>query len=149
MISYSIDDDLIVTMGQVRSDILAYFDLKKPVYYAEVNLPMIEKYRGVEINYAPIAAFPAVKRDLALLVDKDVTYSQLEAIGRKYGSKLVKDIMLFDVYEGDKVEAGKKSYALTFVLQNPKKTLTDEEINKVMHKLVEAYRREAKAELRS
>ena len=102
-----------------------------------------------EVNYRSIPAFPAVKRDLALIIDENVNYKTLEEIGFRYGSKLLKKITLFDVYEGDKIEKGKKSYALNFVMQHPEKTLTEEEINKVMNKLIAAYEREAGAKLRN
>ena len=92
--------------------------------------------------------YPVVRRDLALVVDQSVSYDTLEKIGYKYGSKLVKNISLFDVYEGGKILPGKKSYALNFMLQHADKTLTDEEINKVMNKLVAAYEREVGAVLR-
>ena len=101
------------------------------------------------MNYKPIPAFPEVKRDLALIIDKNISYDTLKQIGFKYGSKLLKNITLFDVYEGEKIEEGKKSYALNFVLQHPEKTLTEEEINKVMNKLIAAYEREAGAKLRN
>ncbi|MEG2070361.1 MAG: phenylalanine--tRNA ligase subunit beta, partial [Bacteroidales bacterium] len=80
------------------------------------------------ISYMPIPLYPFVKRDLALVIDQNIGYDKLEEIGYKYGSKLLKNISLFDVYEGDKIEAGKKSYALNFIIQHPDKTLTDEEI---------------------
>ncbi len=148
-ISYCYGKDIVVTMGLVSPSVLKYFDLKKPVYYAEFNLEALARIADQQsVKYNTIAPYPSVKRDLALVVDKSVTYDTLEKIGLKYGSKLVKSISLFDVYEGDKVEEGKKSYALTFVLQHADKTLTDEEINKMMDKLVAAYEREAGAKLR-
>lgn len=149
MLNYRCGEQLVATVGQLSPTVLKYFDLKKPVCYAELNLETILEHTiGKTVKFEQIATFPAVKRDLALVVDKDVTYDTLEKIGYKYGSKLVKNISLFDVYEGDKVEAGKKSYALNFVIQNPNKTLTDEEITKVMNKLIFAYEREVNAKLR-
>ena len=100
------------------------------------------------MNYTPINPYPAVRRDLALVVDKDVTYDTLEKIGYKYASKLLKQVNLFDVFEGAALGDGKKSYALNFVLQSADRTLTDEEINKTMNKLVAAYEREVGAKLR-
>ena len=148
-LTYNLGDERVVSMGQLSPAVLKKFDLKKPVYYAEFNLPAVRNVAAEQaVKYHVITTYPAVKRDLALVVDKDVTYDTLEKIGMKYGSKLVKQISLFDVYEGDKIEAGKKSYAMNFVLQNPEKTLTDEEINKTMNKLIAAYEREAGAKLR-
>jgi phenylalanyl-tRNA synthetase beta chain len=91
---------------------------------------------------------PAVRRDLALVVDKNVTYQQLEKVAVQFGSRHIKKISLFDVYKGDKLPEGKKQYALNFVIQHPEKTLTDEEINKIMNKLLSAFEKECGATLR-
>lgn len=148
-VDYRCGDDTVVSVGLLSPAVLKFFGLKRQVYYAEFNLAVLQACTvGQQVKYQQINTFPAVKRDLALVVDSNVTYDALEKIGFKYGSKLVKSISLFDVYEGDKVEEGKKSYALNFVLQNPNKTLTDEEINKVMNKLISAYEREMGAKLR-
>jgi phenylalanyl-tRNA synthetase beta chain len=148
-VSYRYENEEIAEAGQLSAAVLKYFDLKKPVYYAEFNLAAIEKVVAVQtIQYKGINVYPAVKRDLALVVDRNVTFETLKRIGLKYGSKLVKHISLFDVFEGEKIGEGKKSYALNFVLQNPDKTLTEEEISKLMKKLIAAYEREAGAILR-
>jgi phenylalanyl-tRNA synthetase beta chain len=85
---------------------------------------------------------------LALVIDKNVTFQQLEKVAIQFGSRYIKRISLFDVYEGDKLPEGKKQYALNFVLQHTDKTLTDEEINKIMNKLISAFERECGAALR-
>ncbi len=146
--SYYMKGECLATVGLLSPAVLKAVGLKRQVYYAELNWPAIVQNACAGVEFAKIATYPAVKRDLALVVDKTVTYDTLEKIGYKYGSKLVKHISLFDVYEGDKVAADKKSYALNFVLQHADKTLTDEEINKVMNKLIAAYEREAGACLR-
>lgn len=148
-LTYCKDDVPVAVVGQVSPLVLKTFGLKKPVYYAEVKAEtVVGVVTGREVRYTPIAVYPFVRRDLALVVDQSVSYDTLEKIGYKYGSKLVKNISLFDVYEGGKILPGKKSYALNFVLQHADKTLTDEEINKVMNKLVAAYEREVGAILR-
>ena len=147
-VSYKVDDATPIHVGILRTDILRYFDLKKPVYYAEIDVEAVNALRKNTVNYTPINPYPAVRRDLALVVDKDVTYDTLEKIGYKYASKLVKQVSLFDVFEGAALGDGKKSYALNFVLQSADRTLTDEEINKTMNKLVAAYEREVGAKLR-
>jgi phenylalanyl-tRNA synthetase beta chain len=147
-VSYKVDDVTPIHIGILRADILRSFDLKKPVYYAEIDVEAVNALRKNVVNYTPINPYPAVRRDLALVVDKDVTYDTLEKIGNKYASKLLKQVNLFDVYEGAGLGEGKKSYALNFVLQSAERTLTDEEINKVMNKLVSAYEREVGAKLR-
>lgn len=143
------ENERIVTMGMVHSDILHYFDLEKPVFYAEIDLVALENHRRCGIEYRPVPVFPSVRRDLALVVDRDVRYETLENIAYKYGSSLIREISLFDVYEGDRIAADKKSYALAFVLQSPHKTLTEKDINREMNRLMEVYRREVGAVIRS
>lgn len=148
-ISYKVCDQMPVHVGVLRGDILRNFDLKKPVYYAEIDVTMLSGLiNALPVEYQTINTFPAVRRDLALVVEKSVSYDTLEKIGYKYASKLLRQINLFDVYEGAGVGEGMKSYALNFVLQSSDKTLTDEEINKVMNKLISAYEREVGAKLR-
>ena len=148
-IAYKIGNEIPVRIGVLRADILNAFDLKKPVCYAEIDMRLLNEIcSDHSVFFQPINIYPAVRRDLALVVSKDVTYDQLERIARKYASKLLKQVSLFDVYEGAGVEEGKKSYALNFVLQSAEKTLTDEDINKVMNKLISAFEREVGAQLR-
>lgn len=148
-VSYKVGDQMPVHVGVLRGDILRDFDLKKPVYYAEIDVMMLNGLVNTRpVEYQTINTFPAVRRDLALVVEKSVSYDTLEKIGYKYASKLLKQINLFDVYEGAGVGEGMKSYALNFVLQSADKTLTDEEITKVMNKLISAYEREVGAKLR-
>jgi len=147
-VSYKVDEVTPIHIGVLRADILRQFDLRRPVYYAEIDVAAVNALRKTAVNYTPINPYPAVRRDLALVVDKNVTYDMLEKIGYKYASKLLKQVNLFDVYEGSSIGDGKKSYALNFVLQSTDRTLTDEEINKVMNKLISAYEREVGAKLR-
>ena len=147
-VSYKVDEVTPIHIGVLRADILRQFDLKRPVYYAEIDVAAVNALRKTVVNYTPINPYPAVRRDLALVVDNNVTYDMLEKIGYKYASKLLKQVNLFDVYEGSSIGDGKKSYALNFVLQSTDRTLTDEEINKVMNKLILAYEREVGAKLR-
>lgn len=145
---YKIGDDILGRVGMVQPHIIKYFGIKKNVYYAEIDTKVLFAASRKEVNYKPIALYPAVKRDLALIIDKHIDYQTLENIAFKFGSKLLKKVSLFDVYEGDKIEEGKKSYALNFILQHAEKTLTEEEINKVMSKLIAAFEREVGAKLR-
>ena len=145
---YYSGEELLCSIGILQPAILKYFDIKVPVCYAEIDTELLYRLGCSQVLYTPIPLFPAVKRDLALVVDKAVTYDTLEKVAYKYGSKLLKNVTLFDVYEGDKIEAGKKSYALNFVLQHSEKTLTEEDITKVMNKLITAFEREVGAKLR-
>ena len=95
-----------------------------------------------------MAKFPAVKRDLALLLDKKVTFKEVRDIALRTEKNLLKSVSLFDVYEGEKLGAGKKSYAVSFLLQDEEKTLTDKQIDKIMNKLMGAYKHLLNAEIR-
>jgi len=148
-LQYSIKDQLLAKVVQIHPKILKYFDIKKSVYYAEINVEMLfAEFLKSKTYFAPIATTPSVKRDLALVVAENITYQQLEKTTQQFGSRLIKNVSLFDVYEGDKLPEGKKQYALNFILQHPEKTLTEEEINKIMNKLVGAFERECGAALR-
>lgn len=138
----------LITLGIVSPKILKAFDIKREVYYAEAQTQNLLELQNKNVIYAPIPVFPTVKRDLALVVDKDITYQTLETIAFKFGGNRLKSVSLFDVYEGEKLEENKKSYALNFVLHHPEKTLTEDEINKVMNKLITAFERECNAKLR-
>jgi phenylalanyl-tRNA synthetase beta chain len=148
-LSYTIDGALLVTFGQIHPKVLKHFDCKKELYYAEFELNTLYKYALNEpVCFTTLAQYPEVERDLALVVEKQLNYKTLEEIAYKYGSKLLKKVSLFDVYEGAPLTETQKSYALKFVLQHPEKTLTDEEINKVINKLIAAFEKEAGAKLR-
>lgn len=125
------------------------FDLKGEVYYLDLDFDMLLKYtRKHKVAARELAKFPAVKRDLALLVDSAVSYSELRQIAFQTEKKLLKDVTLFDVYTGDKLEAGKKSYALGFILQDESRTLDDKTIENTMNKLIEAFAKKAGANIR-
>ena len=111
--------------------------LFQAVYYADLNWKELMKaIRNVKVNYTEISKFPAVKRDLALLIDKKVQFAEIEKIAYETEKKLLKEVSLFDVYEGKNLEAGKKSYAVSFLLQDENATLNDKQIDKVMQKLI-------------
>lgn len=148
-LAFDYEGRCLLVLGEVNPRIVKAFDIKRAVFFADIDADLLYAAAGSErITFQPLPLYPAVRRDLALVVDKSVQYADLESIAYKYGTKILKSVSLFDVYEGDKIEAGKKSYALNFVLQHPEKTLTDEAITKVMNKLVEAFAREAGAKLR-
>jgi len=146
---YMYNEKSVAQIGQISPKVLKHFDIKKPVFYAELDVErLFSEYLKSKTLYVPIATHPSVKRDLALVVDKCVTYQQLEKVATQFGSRHIKKISLFDVYEGDKLPENKKQYALNFVLQHPDKTLTDEEIAKIMSKLLSAFEKECGAALR-
>lgn len=136
--------------GMVSSKLLKQFDIDAPVYYAEINLPLLfaKSAKQNKVLFTELPKFPEVKRDLALLIDKSVTFAQIKAIAQKTEKKLLKRISLFDVYEGKNMAEGKKSYAVSFYLQDETKTLQDKQIEKIMEQLIANFKRELGAELR-
>jgi len=139
----------LVEMGIITKKLLKQFGLDNPVYYAELNWTALMKViKKNEVLYTEISKFPAVSRDLALLVDKSVEFAQIEQIARQTEKKLLKKVELFDVYEGDKLPAGKKSYAVNFILQDEEKTMGDKQIDAIMQKLIANIKKQLGAELR-
>ena len=139
----------LVEMGIITKKLQKQFGLDNPVYYAELNWTMLMKAtKKNEVLYTEISKFPAVSRDLALLVDNSVEFAQIEQIARQTEKKLLKKVELFDVYEGDKLPAGKKSYAVNFILQDEEKTMGDKQIDAIMQKLIANIKKQLNAELR-
>ena len=139
----------IAVMGKVEPKLAAQFDLNTAVWYACIDIKMLtELAANITFSLKPVSVFPAVRRDLALLLDLEVSYQQLEKIAMQTAPQLIKDMGVFDVYQGNKIEAGKKSYALNFTLQDEQKTLTDQEIENVMKKLIQHFEKETGAILR-
>ena len=124
-------------------------DIEQEVYYAEFSWENILKViKNHTITFTPMPKFPAVKRDLALLLDKKISFKEVRDIAFRTEKKLLKSVTLFDVYEGEKLGAGKKSYAISFTLQDDEKTLTDKQIDKIMNKLMGTYKHQLSAEIR-
>ena len=139
----------IAEMGIIAKKLQKQFGLDNPVYYAEINWTALMKViKKNQVLYTEISKFPAVSRDLALLVDKNVEFAQIEQIARQTEKKLLKKVELFDVYEGDKLPAGKKSYAVNFILQDEEKTMGDKQIDAIMQKLIANIKKNLNAELR-
>ena len=128
---------LLATFGVLHKKIQKAFDIDNEVYYADLNWKELMKaIKNNTVAYKEISKFPAVKRDLALLIDKKVQFAEIEKIAYETDKKLLKSVELFDVYEGKNLEAGKKSYAVSFMLQDENATLNDKQIDKFMQKLI-------------
>ena len=139
----------LIEMGILSKKLLKQFDLSQPVYFAELNWTQLMKAtRKNEVLYTEIPKHPAVSRDLALLVDNNVEFAQIEQIARQAEKKLLRRVELFDVYEGEKLPAGKKSYAVNFILQDTEKTMNDKQIDAIMQKLIASLKKQLNAELR-
>ena len=139
----------LAVMGTIAPARLKQFGIKQPVFAAEINWPaLFELVKRNKIKYKELPKFPEVRRDLALLLDESVSYADLRKSAFRVGKKLLKQVGLFDVYRGDKIAEGKKQYALSFVLQDLDKTLTDNDVEKVMNKLLSTFQNEFGATLR-
>ena len=139
----------LIEMGVLSKKLLKQFDLQQPVYFAELNWTQLMKAtKKNEVTFTDIPKHPAVSRDLALLVDNNVEFAQIEQIARQTEKKLLKKVELFDVYEGDKLPASKKSYAVNFILQDAEKTMNDKQIDAIMQKLIANIKKQLGADLR-
>ncbi|MFZ4456692.1 MAG: phenylalanine--tRNA ligase subunit beta [Bacteroidales bacterium] len=140
---------LIATAGIVNRRILKAFDIDTPVFYADINWTLLMKeVRNSKVTYSEISKFPSVKRDLALLVDKTVSFAEIQKIAIESERKLLKTVELFDVYEGKNLEAGKKSYAVSFLILDETKTLADKQIEAIMAKIQSNLEQKLGAKLR-
>ena len=140
---------LLATFGVLHKKIQKAFDIDNEVYYADLDWKELMKaIKNNTVAYKEISKFPAVKRDLALLIDKKVQFAEIEKIAYETDKKLLKSVELFDVYEGKNLEAGKKSYAVSFMLQDENATLNDKQIDKVMQKLIANLQNKLDAKLR-
>lgn len=148
-LNYNRNNKTLVKFGKVSPTALKKADVDKEVFYADFSFDqLITIAKKNKIVYQEVSKFPAVRRDLSMLIDKSVSFSQLKQIAQKTERKLLQDVDVFDVYEGDKLPAGKKSYALSFILQDTEKTLTDKAIDAIMQKLIYNLGKEAGAEIR-
>ncbi len=139
----------LVEMGVLGKKILKTADIDAPVYYAELSWTALMKViRKNKVLYNEISKYPAVSRDLALLLDNSVEFAAIEDIARQTEKKLLKKVELFDVYEGKNLPEGKKSYAVNFILQDETKTLNDKQIDAIMNKLITNLKNKLGAELR-
>ena len=140
---------VIAQLGILRKKVTKHFDIDSDVFYADINWSeLMRVVRNSKVGYSEISKYPAVRRDLALLIDKDVTFAQIEQIARESEKKLLKEVALFDVYEGKNLEEGKKSYAVSFILQDDNQTLNDKQIDKVMARLMDNFEKRLGAKQR-
>lgn len=148
-VTYKAGDKTIVSMGIVSKAPLKRTDVNQEVYYAEFSWENILKaIKNQTVAFMPLPKFPSVKRDLALLLDKKVTFKEIKETAFRTEKSFLKSVTLFDVYEGEKLGTDKKSYAVSFTLLDEEKTLTDKQIDKIMNKLMGAYKHLFNAEIR-
>jgi len=149
-VAFKAGDETVFTAGQVRPSLLRLFDIKQPVYYAEADAALLFEQikQNRDLKFKPLPKYPSVRRDLALVVDKDVPYARLYEAIRQADRKWLRDIALFDVYEGDKIPEGKKSYAVSLTFRSDEKTLNDKQVDKLTAKILKIVGKKTGAQLR-
>ena len=147
-IAINVGTERAVEFGVVKKSIVKHFGIKQDVFFADFNWNLMLKLISTKIKFTEIPKYPEVRRDLALLIDQAVTYDSIYTLAKQSEKSLLKEINLFDVYEGNNLPEGKKSYALSFIIQDNSKTLTDVQIDKIMNKLQTTFETELGATLR-
>jgi phenylalanyl-tRNA synthetase beta chain len=148
-LTYLLNRQPVVTLGQVRPDLLKAADVRQPVFFADFDWEVLQKAYTGEITYREISRYPEVRRDLSLVLDRAVTFRQVEQVAHRSERNLLRNLNVFDVYEGEKVGAGKKSYSVSFILQDFNQTLTDQQIDRTMQRLMDAFRDQLGAVIRT
>jgi phenylalanyl-tRNA synthetase beta chain len=148
-LAYDKGKNRIVEFGKVSRALLKRMDISQDVYFADMDWDaVIRLAAGNKVQYREVSKFPAVRRDLALMLNREVKFRDIEQLAYQSERNLLKEVNLFDVYEGDKLEKGKKSYAVSFILQDENATLTDKQIEKIMEKLTKTFSEKLGATLR-
>jgi phenylalanyl-tRNA synthetase beta chain len=148
-INYMLGKQFVLSLGMVNRKLTQKADIKSPVYYADFHWDkVLQLIKNNKVAFENLPRFHEVRRDFSMMLGKDVKFEQLRTVALKTERKLLKRINLFDVYEGDKIEQGKKSYAISFFLQDTEKTLTDDQIEKIMGNLAKAFEKELGAQIR-
>lgn len=148
-LSYGLKKKVLVEVGMVSGKILKEMDIDIPVFYADFDWEMlITEASKNKVTYTEIPKYPAVKRDLALLIDKATSFAEIKTIAFNCEKNLLKSVSLFDVYEGEKLGTDKKSYAVSFIIQDTEKTLNEKQIDKIMQKLIKSYEKQLGAQIR-
>lgn len=147
-LSLGIKKKVLVTFGSISKKLLKEFDIDSEVFYADFNWDMITNNLPKMPVFKELPKYPEVRRDLALLLDKEITFAQVKEIAQQTEKKLLKKVSIFDVYEGKNLGENKKSYAVSFIIQDEEKTLTDKQIDKIMQKLIKNYENKLSAVIR-
>jgi phenylalanyl-tRNA synthetase beta chain len=149
-LAYRLNNREVGQAGLLKADITRTLDLdiKVPVFYAELDWEYLVKAYSPRVVYQEVSRYPEVRRDLSLVLDRQVSFRDIETLARRQERKLLKQVNVFDVYEGQNIGAGKKSYSVSFILQDENQTLTDEVIDRTMQRLMSAYEKELSATIR-
>lgn len=148
-LSLKLGEKVVATLGLVEDKQLKLAEVRQEVWYAELDWDLLSKKSSGLKKFQELSKFPEVRRDLSLVLDEEVSFARVKVVAEKAGGKLLKRLDVFDVYQGDKLEAGKKAYALSFILQDQENTLTDKEIEKTMSNLIHSFQHQVGAIIRS
>jgi len=139
----------IAELAVIRKKLVSQFDIRNDLYYAVIYWENLLKSRGEHvIKHGELPRFPEVRRDLALVVDRSLTYDKIRELAYRTENRLLRRVDLFDVYEGEQIGEGRKSYAVSFILQDTEGTLTDERIDRIVNRLIDTYSKELGAQIR-
>lgn len=147
-LTYTLKKKPVVSFGQVKGKLTKLADIKQPVFYADFDWAYLLKQYNDKVRFTEVSKFPEVRRDLSLVLDKTVTFEQIRQTAHKYERELLTNINVFDVYEGENIGTDKKSYSVSFTLQDEAQTLTDKVIDKTMQKLMMAFEKDLNAVIR-
>jgi phenylalanyl-tRNA synthetase beta chain len=146
---YSVNNQVIASLGKISKKTLSKFDIEQEVWYGHIEWSLISRLvKSNSIKFRELPKYPSVRRDLALLVDKDVRFSQIRSLAFRSEKNILKDVGLFDVYESETLGKNVKSYAVSFILQDDQRTLTDKTIDKVMDGFIRVFEKELNAQVR-
>ena len=148
-LSLKVGEKVVATLGLVEDKQLKLAEVRQEVWFAELDWDLLAKKSSGLKKFQELSKFPEVRRDLSLVIDQDLSYDRVKKVAEKAGGKLLKQVDVFDVYQGDKLGQGKKAYALSFILQDQENTLTDKEIDKTMSNLIQAFQNQLGAIIRS
>ncbi|MBC3786561.1 phenylalanine--tRNA ligase subunit beta [Spirosoma utsteinense] len=147
-LTYVVNKKPMVSLGLIKGKLTKLVDLKQPVFYADFDWSALIKAAGSKVRYQEVSRFPDVRRDLSLVLDKEITFEQISRLAYQTERKLLRSINTFDVFDGEQLGIGKKSYSVSFVLQDPAQTLTDATIDKTMQRLMSTFEKELGAVIR-
>jgi phenylalanyl-tRNA synthetase beta chain len=147
-VAYQKNDIVVAQLGLLDEKVCKSLEVKEQVWYAELNWDWLLRNYKNQLTFEELVKFPEVRRDLSLVVDKSVTFDQIQAVARRTERKLLQAVNVFDVYQGDKIEAGKKAYAISFTLLDKQQTLTDKVIDATMNRLMQQFEKTLGAVIR-
>jgi phenylalanyl-tRNA synthetase beta chain len=148
-LSLKLGEKVVATLGLVEEKGLKLAEVRQEVWYAELDWDLLAKKSSGLKKFEELSKFPEVRRDLSLVIDRELSFDRVKKVAEKAGGKLLKRMEVFDVYQGDKLGQDKKAYALSFILQDQENTLTDKEIEKTMSNLIHAFQNQVGAIIRS